>query len=79
MRTTIPAILWNMDPVSPYVRVSKVHAAVALPALCVGIIVGCAEVIREITTRSRKGGGRNECWIADKHVDLATKNDVSTQ
>jgi len=74
--TTIPENLCNLDPISKFVQVWKAPAAVALQVFCVGNIFGCAHVIPEIATRSKIGDGRNERWIVNSHIDLATWNDV---
>jgi hypothetical protein len=42
----------------------------------VGNMVGCAHVIAEIATCSKTEDGRNERWIVNSHIDLATSNDV---
>jgi len=73
---TIPENSGNLDPVSKYVQVRKAPAAVALQVFSVGNIVGCAHVIPEIATSSTTGDGRNERWIVNSHIDLATWNDV---
>jgi len=52
------------------VRIAQ--AAVALQVFSVGNIVGCVHVIAEITTSSTGGDGRNEHWIVNSHIDLAT-------
>jgi hypothetical protein len=74
--TTIPENLGNLNPVSIFVHVSKALAAVALQVFRVGNIVGCAHVIPEIPTSSKTGDGRNERWVVNSHIDLATWNDV---
>jgi len=74
--TTIPENSGNMDPVSKFVQVRKAPAAVALQVFSVGNIVSCAHVIPEIATSSKTGDGRNERWIVNSHIDLATWNDV---
>ena len=74
--TTIPGNLGKLDPVSEFVHVRKAPAAGALQAFSVGNIVGCAHVIPEIATSSKTGDGRNEQWIVNSHIDLATWNDV---
>jgi len=51
-------------------------AAVALQVVSVGNIVSCAHVIPEIAITSKTGDGRNERWIANSHIDLATWNYV---
>jgi hypothetical protein len=74
--TTIPENSGNLDPDSKFVQVRKAPAAVALQAFSVGNIVGCAHVIPEIATNSKTGAGRNERWIINRHLDLATWIDV---
>jgi hypothetical protein len=74
--TTIPENWGNLDPVSKVVHVRKALSAVASQVFSVGNIVGCAPVIREIATSSQTGDGRNERWIVNSHIDLATWNDV---
>jgi len=74
--TTIPESSGNLDPVSKYVQVRKAPAAVALQVFSVGNIVGCAHVIPEIAASCKTGDGRNERWIVNSHIDLATWNDV---
>jgi hypothetical protein len=74
--TTIPGNSGNLDPVSKFVQVRKAPGAVALRVFSMGNIVSCAHVIPEIDTSSKTGDGRNEVWIANSHIDLATWNDV---
>jgi len=72
----IPENSGNLDPVSKFVQVGKAPAAIALQVVSVGNIVGCAHVIPEIATSSKTGDGRNERWIVNSYIDLATWNDV---
>jgi hypothetical protein len=74
--TTIPENSGNLDPVSKFVQVRKAPAAVPLQVFSVGNIVGCAHVIPEIASSSTTGDGRNERWIVNRHLDLATWIDV---
>jgi hypothetical protein len=74
--TTIPENLGNLDPVTKFVQLGKAPAAVALQVFCVGNIVGCTDVIAAIPTGSKTGDGRNERWIVNSHIHLATWNDV---
>jgi len=74
--TTIPENSGNLDPVSKFVQVRKAPAAVALQVFSVGIIVVCAHVIPEKATGSKTEDGRNERWIVNSHIDLATWNDL---
>jgi len=74
--TTIPENSGNLDPLSKFVKVRTAPAAVALQVSSVGNIVGCAHVIPEIATSCKRGDGRNERWIVNSHIDLATWNDV---
>jgi len=74
--TTIPENLGNLDPVSNFVQVKKVPAALALQVWSVQNIVGCAHVIPEIATSRKTWDGWNEQWIVYIHIDLATWNDV---
>jgi len=74
--TTIPEKSGNLDPISKFVQVSKAPVAVALQVFSVGNIVGCAHVIPDIATSSTTGVGRNERWIVNSHIDLATWKDV---
>jgi hypothetical protein len=73
---TIPGNSGNLDPVSKFVQVKKAPTAVTLQVCSVGNTVSCAHVIAEIATSSKTGDGRNERWIVDSHIDLATWNDV---
>jgi len=77
--TTIPENSGNLDPVSKFEQVRKAPAAVALQVFSVGNIVGSAHVIPEIAASSKTGDGRNERWIVNSHIDLATWNDVYNQ
>jgi len=70
--TTIPENSGNLDPVSKFVQVRKALAAVALQVFSMGNIVGCEYVIPEIATSSKTGDRRNEGWIVNSHIDLAT-------
>jgi hypothetical protein len=74
--TTIPEISGNLDPVSKFVQVRKAPAAIALHVFSVGNIVGCVHVIPEIATNTKTADVRNERWIVNSHIDLATWNDV---
>jgi len=74
--TTTPENSGNLDPVTKIVQVQKAPAAGALQVFNVGNIVGCAHVILEIATSSKTGAGRNERWIVNSHIDLATWNDM---
>jgi hypothetical protein len=74
--TAIPENSGNLDPISKFVQVRKAPAAVALRVFSVANIVGCAHVIPEIATRSKTGDERNEQWIVNSHIHLATWNDV---
>jgi len=77
--TPIPEHLGNLDPVSKLVHVRKAPAVVALKVFSGGHTVGCVHVIREIATSGRTGDGRNERWIVNRHIDLATWNDVCNE
>jgi fumarate reductase subunit C len=74
--TTIPENSGNLDPVSKFVQVRKAPAAVTLQVLSVGNIVGCARDIPGIDSICNTGHRRNEQWIVNSHIDLATWNDV---
>jgi len=74
--TTIPETSGNLDLVSKFVQLRKAPAAGALQVLSVGDIVGCAHITPEIATSSKTGDGRNEGWIVNSHIYLATWNDV---
>jgi len=74
--TTISEHSGNLDPVSKCVQVRKAPPAIALQVFNMGNIVGCAHVIPEIATSSKTADGRNERWIVNSHIDMATWNDV---
>jgi len=74
--TTRPENPGNLDPVSKFVQVRKAPAADALQVFSVGNIVGCVHVIPELATSGKTGDGRNERWIVNSHIDLATWNEV---
>ena len=74
--TRIPDNAGNLDPISKFVQVRKTLAAVALQVVSVGNVVGCKHVFPGIATTSKTGDGRNERWIVNSHIDLATWNDV---
>ena len=76
MLSTIPENLGNLDPVSIFEQVTTAPAAAALLVFRMGNIIGRAHVIPEIATCSKTGDGRNERWIVNSHIDLATWNDV---
>jgi hypothetical protein len=44
----------------------------------VGNIVGCAHIIPEIASSSKKGDRQNKRWIGNSHIDLVTWNVVYT-
>jgi len=77
--TTIPENSGNLESVSQFIAVRNAPAAVALQVFSMGNIVGCAQVIPEIAPGSMPGDGRNERWIVNSHIDLATWNDVYNQ
>jgi hypothetical protein len=74
--TTRPQNSGNLDPVSKFVQVGTTPAAVALQVFSMGTIVGCMHVIPEVATGSKVGDERNEQYIVNTHIDLATWNDV---
>ena len=74
--TTIPENSGNLDPVSKFVQVRKAQAAIALQVSSVGNIISYAHAILEIATSSKAGDGRNERWILNSPIHLATWNDV---
>jgi hypothetical protein len=74
--TTIPENSANLDPISKFVELRKAPAAVGLQVCSVGIIVALAHGILEIATSSKTGDRRNERWIVNSHINLATLNDV---
>jgi len=74
--TTIPENPCNFDPVSKSVQVRKAPLAVPLRDFSMGNIVGCAHVIPMIGTSSKAEDRRNEQWIVNSQIDLATWNDV---
>jgi len=73
---TRPENSGNLDPVSEFGQVRQPPAAVALQIHCEGDIVSCAHVIPEMATSIKTGDARNERWIVNSHIDLATWNDV---
>jgi hypothetical protein len=77
--STIPENSGYLDPVSKFVQVRKQLAAVALQGFNVRNIVGCAHVIQEIATSSKRGDRWNERWIINSQIDLATWNDVNNE
>jgi len=74
--TTILENSGNLDPVSKFVQMGKAPAAVALQLFSMGNIVSCVHIIPEIANSSKTGDGRNERWIVNSHIVLATWNDV---
>jgi len=74
--TTIPENSGNLDPVLKFIHVRSSLAAKPLQVFSVGNIVSCAHVIPEIATTSKTGDGLNERWIGNRHINLATWNDV---
>jgi len=74
--SAIPENSGNLDPVSKFVQVRKAIAAAALKVCSIRTIVCCAHLIPEIATSSKTGDGQNERWIVNRHIDLATWNDV---
>jgi hypothetical protein len=76
--TTIPENSGNLDPVSKFVQVRNAQAGIALQVFSLGNIVGCAHVISEIASSSKKGDGQNKRWIVNSHIDLVTWNVVYT-
>jgi hypothetical protein len=74
--TAIPETSGKLDPVPKFVQLRIAQAAVSLHVFSVGNIVGCEHVILEIATSTKTGDGRNERWIVNSHIDLATWNDV---
>jgi len=74
--TTIPGNSGNLDSILKFVKVKNAAAAIALQIFCVVNIFSCAYEIPEIATSGNTGDGRNEQWIVNSHIDLATWNDV---
>jgi len=74
--TTIPENLGNLDPVSKFEQMRNAVAAIALLVFSKGNIVGSVHLIPRIATCCKTGDGRNEPWIVNSHIDLATWNDV---
>jgi hypothetical protein len=74
--TAVPENWGNLDPVLKFVQAKQALAAVALQVFSVGNIMGCAHVIPEIATCIKAGDARNERWIVNSYIDLATLNDV---
>jgi hypothetical protein len=74
--TTIPENSGNFDPVTKFVQVRNAPAAIALQVFSMWNIVGYAHVIPDIATSSKTEDRRNEQWILNSHIDLATWNDV---
>jgi hypothetical protein len=74
--TTRPENWGNLEPVSKFVQLRNAQAAVALQVFSVGNIIGCTQVTPEIATSIKTGDGRNERWIVNSHIDLATWNDM---
>jgi hypothetical protein len=73
---TIPENLGNLDPVSNFVHVKKVPAAITFQGFSVGNIIGCAHVIPDIVTSTKTWDGRNKQWIVNSQIDLETWKDV---
>ena len=74
--TIIPEYSCNLDPVSIFVQLRNALTPVGLKVFSVGNIVGCAHVIQEIAASSKTGDGRNEPWIVNRHIYLATCNTI---
>jgi hypothetical protein len=74
--TTIPENSGNSDPVLKFIQVRKVLAAIASQVFSVGNILNRAHLIPAIATSCKSGDGRNDRWIVNSHIDLATWNDV---
>jgi len=74
--TTLPKNRGNLDPNSKFVHVRKAPAAVGVQAFSVGIIVGCAHIYPEIATSSQTADERNEGWLVNIDIDLATSNNA---
>jgi len=74
--TTIRQNLGNQDPVSRFEPVRRAPAAVALQVFSMGTIISCTDIISEIATSNKTGDARNERWIVNSFIDLATSNDV---
>jgi len=74
--TTLPENSGKFNPVTKFIQVRKAPAAVALPIFSAGNIVSCTHVIPGIATSSKTGDGKNELWIGNSHIDLATSNDM---
>jgi hypothetical protein len=74
--TTIPANFGYLDPIPKCAPVRKAPAAIALQVLSLGNIVNGVHGNPDIATRGKAVDGRNEQWIVNSHIDLATGNDV---
>jgi len=56
--------------------VEKALAAMALEGFTESNIISCMHVIPKISTISKAADRRNEGWIVNSHIDLATQNEV---
>jgi hypothetical protein len=73
--TTLPETSGNLDLVSIFVHERQAPADIALHVFSVGNNFGCPHVFPEIGTGSKTGHGRNDQWMANSHIDLATWNE----
>jgi hypothetical protein len=73
---TIPENSGSLDLVLKLLHVRKALAAVVLQVFNVENSISYAYIIPEIATSITSGAGRNERWIVNSHIDLATWNDV---
>jgi len=74
--TTIPENSGTLDPVSKFVQVRKVPAAIAFQVFSMWNIVSCAQIIPEIASSSMTGDWGNEWRIPNSLIDLAIWNHV---
>jgi len=74
--TTIPGSSGNLDPVSKFVQVRHATVFVSLHVFSLGNIVGCTHVSEAIVYSCKTPDERNEQWIVNSYIDLATWYDV---
>jgi len=74
--TTIPENLGNLDPVSKFVQIENILAAISVHIFSVGNLIDYMHVISELTATSKAGIGGKERWIVNSHINLVTWNNV---
>jgi len=76
MLTTIPERAGNLDFSLKFVQIRKAPAAVELQVFSLENVVSYEHLIPDSAASCRTEDGRNERWMVNNHMDLASLNIV---